>query len=117
MQGKILAVANFEQQKYFFEPEFLGLPEMVRKEIQVVCVSFAQKLGCTFLMGFHEDGEIYFESVQAEEDLNFDEIGAELEIKKILRERKELLKMLRVWYRIYFTEEGEKLKKELEKEI
>lgn len=116
MKGKILAVANFEQQKYFFEPEFSGLPEMVRKEIQVICVNFAQKLGCTFLMGFYENGEIYFESVQAEEDLNFDEIGAELEIKKILRERKELLKMLRLWYMIYFTEEGEKWKKELERD-
>ena len=46
-------------------------------------------------------------------DFDFDDIGAELEIKRLQREKKELLKALELWYAVYFTEEGEKIKEEL----
>ena len=96
MERKVLAAASYAEQKYFLEPEFQALPESIQEEVRVICVVLAQKLGCTFLMGFNED-----------------DIGAELEIKRLQREKKELLKALELWYVVYFTEEGEKIKEEL----
>ena len=64
-------------------------------------------------MGFTEAGKLYFETVRQEDDFDFDEIGAELEIKRIQREKKELLKALELWYAVYFTEDGERIKAEL----
>ena len=52
MERKILAAANAEKQKYFLEPEFRELPESIQEEVRVICVLLAQKLNCTFLMGF-----------------------------------------------------------------
>ncbi len=113
MDKKVLAAASYAEQKYYLEPEFSGLPESIQEEVRTICVVMAQKLGCTFLMGFGADGDLYFEVIQAEDDFDFDEIGAELEIKRIQREQKELLRALELWYAIYFTEEGEQIKQQL----
>ena len=117
MERKVLAAASYVEQKYFLEQEFQALPESIQEEVRVICVVMAQKLGCTFLMGFTEEGKLYFETVQQKDDFDFDEIGAELEIKRIQREQKELLRALELWYAVYFTEEGENIKKELLKKV
>lgn len=114
MEKQILAVASYEKQKYFIEPKFQILPEEIQKEIKIMCVLTAQKLCCTFLIGFEEQGDIYFETIKEREDIDFDDIGAELEIKKIQSKKEQLLKALKLWYIIYFTEEGEKIKQELQ---
>ena len=113
MERKVLAAASCAEQKYFLEQEFEALPESIQEEVRVICVVMAQKLRCTFLMGFTEAGKLYFETVRQEDDFDFDEIGAELEIKRIQREKKELLKALELWYAVYFTEDGERIKAEL----
>ncbi len=116
MEKIVLAAASYTEQKYFLEKEFASLPESNKEEVRASCVVLAQKLGCTFLMGFTEDGTLYFETIKREDDFDFDDIGAELEIKRLQREQKELLKALELWYAIYFTEEGEKVKAELLKQ-
>ena len=116
MEKIVLAAASYTEQKYFLEKEFESLPESIKEEVRTICVVLAQKLGCTFLMGFAEDGTLYFETIKREDDFDFDDIGAELEIKRLQIEQKELLKALELWYAIYFTEEGEKVKAELLKQ-
>lgn len=113
MEKKILAAANAETQKYFLEPEFGRLPESIQEEIREICILLAQKLRCTFLMGFDEEGNLYFETVRREDDFDFDEIGAELEISVLRRGKKELLRALELWYAIFFTEEGQEIKESL----
>lgn len=116
MEKIVLAAASYTEQKYFLEKEFESLPESIKEEVRTICVVLAQKLCCTFFMGFAEDGTLYFETIKREDDFDFDDIGAELEIKRLQREQKELLKALELWYAIYFTEEGEKVKAELLKQ-
>ncbi len=113
MEKITLAAASFEKQKYFFAPEFQKLPDDIQNEIKVICVMTAQKLCCTFVMGFEETGDIFFELIKNEGQLDFDEIGAELEIKEMRRTKKELLKALKLWYLIFQTQEGEEIAKEL----
>ena len=95
---KIIAAASWDKQKYFFEPEFSSLPESIKEEINIICVVMAQRLACTFLMGFKEDGDVYFEIVKPENAFDFDDIGADLEIKSLSKEKEELIKSLKVWY-------------------
>ena len=88
MEKQILAVASYEKQKYFIEPKFGALPEGIQKELKVMCVLTAQKLCCTFLVGFEREGDIYFETIKPEQCIDFDDIGAELEIKRIQEREK-----------------------------
>lgn len=113
MERKILAAADAGKQKYFLEPAFRELPESIREEVRVICVLLAQKLNCTFLMGFDEEGALYFETVRREDDFDFDDIGAGLEINAVRREKKELLRALELWYAVFFTEEGQEIRERL----
>ena len=113
MDKKVLAAASREQQKYFFEPEFEALPQTIKSEIKNICIIMAERLGCTFLICFENSGDILFEIIKNKGDVDFDEIGADLEIKSLKSEKKELLKSLKLWYVINMTEEGKKIKEEL----
>ena len=113
MDKKVLAGASREKQKYFFETEFNALPQTVKDEIRNICIIMAERLGCTFLISFEESGDILFEIVKNEGDFDFDDIGAELEIKSLKREKKELIKALKLWYVINMTEDGAKIREEL----
>ena len=113
MDKKVLAGASREKQKYFFEPEFNALPQTVKDEIRNICIIMAERLGCTFLISFEDNGDILFEIVKNEGDFDFDDIGAELEIKSLKREKKELIKALKLWYVINMTEDGAKIREEL----
>lgn len=97
----VLSAANCLEQKFFIEPKFSKLPDTIKEELQVICVTLAEKLGCIFMIGFYvADGEIYFETVQYDDDLNFDYIGSELEIKRIVKQHKELINSLTLWYQV-----------------
>lgn len=113
LDNKVLAGASREKQKYFFETEFNALPDTIKTEIKNICIVMAERLGCTFLICFEESGDIVFEIIKDESDLDFDDIGAELEIKSLKAEKKELIKSLKLWYVINKTEEGKKLREEL----
>ncbi|MCI1959566.1 MAG: DUF6145 family protein [Clostridia bacterium] len=113
MDKKIMAAASFEKQKFFIDPEFAAIPDEVKKEVQTICVYLAEKLMCTFIMGFHENGDVYFETIKGEDISDFDDIGAELEIKALRKDKAKLLEALKIWYVIYKTPGGEKVKTEL----
>lgn len=111
---KIMAAASFDKQKYFLDPEYYDIPQGIKDEVQTICVYLAEKLMCTFTIGFHtESGDVYFETVRSDEILDFDDIGAELEIKSLQKEKAELIKALKLWYLIYKTDKGEEIKKKL----
>ena len=90
MEKKVLAGASREKQKYFFEPAFNEIPQAVKDEIRNICILMA--------------------------DFDFDDIGAELEIKSLKSEKKELIKALNLWYVINMTDEGVKIREELLRE-
>lgn len=113
MEKIILAAASFEKQKFYWNPEFVNIPMGIQDEIKVVCVVLAQKLNATFVTGFYDNGDIYFEIVKPEDVSDFDDIGAELEIKLLKKEKEELIKSLKLWYVIFRTKEGKAIKAEI----
>ena len=113
MAKKILAAANNKEQKYFMEEEFKFLPDTIKEDLKRICVYMAEKLNCTFLVGFDDNGDVYFETVKHEGDFDFDEIGAELEIRRLQKEELELFRAIELWYVLFCTKEGAPAKEEL----
>ena len=64
MAKKILAAANNKEQKYFMEEEFKFLPDTIKEDLKRICVYMAEKLNCTFLVGFDDNGDVYFETIK-----------------------------------------------------
>lgn len=103
MDKIILISASSYTQMYHLNPEFKSLPTDIRNELRYICIPLAEKLHCIFTIGFYNDGSIYIEASAEEVDYDFDEIGSQLEIKKLQKEKAELLKALQLWYKLYKT--------------
>lgn len=98
MDKIVLNAASCYNKKYFLNPDFEDIPDAVKEEIKTITVCLAEKLHCVFVIGFYSDGNLYFETSGLEDDFDYDEIGAGLEIKKLEREEKDLIRALTLWF-------------------
>ena len=106
-QNKVLCGANSYEQKYYFNPEFEKLPEGIRRELQILCVTFTEDVGGILTMEYEEDGSLSLKVASDERDYLFDEIGSGLKVKKLQMEKRELFETLELFYKVLFL--GEKL--------
>ena len=50
MEENVIAAASWEKQKFYFSGEYDGIPQSIKEDIQIICVTLAEKLCCTFIM-------------------------------------------------------------------
>jgi len=100
--GKIvLSAASCYNRKYYINPSMeKNLPPEIREELKALAASMAEKLHCIFTIGFYKNGSVYIETMYAEDDFDFDEIGAGLETERIKREKSQLFDSLSIWYKV-----------------
>lgn len=103
----VLCVSNSYEQKYYLNPEFMGLPKTVKDDLHIMSVLFTEDVGGILTWGFEPDGTLTLNVTCDEGDLLFDEIGSELKIKEIQRTRTALLESLETYFKVFFL--GEKL--------
>ncbi len=103
----VLAAASTYDKKYYFNEDFENLPESIQQELKIICVSHTAEVGGVIVVSFSEEGELLVESQADEDDVLFDDIGAHLKIKKVLKERKELWEALEMYFRVFYL--GEEL--------
>ena len=86
----VLCGASAYEEKYYLNKAFANLPTQIKEELQIMCVLFT-----------HDgDGELMFRTQAAEDDYSYDEIGAELKIKELQREKEDLLRSLQLYYQV-----------------
>lgn len=107
MGGKetVLCGSSAYTRKFYLNEQFLGLPEGIREELQILCVLYTEEIGGVFQMIFDEKGNLLLRTECEEGDFSYDEIGSALKIKQIRSERRELLESLEMYYRVFFLGE------------
>ena len=104
--GKVvLCGANSYEEKYYLNPDFEQLPEAVKNEMKIMCVLYVNDVGGILTLAYGEDGELCFEVTSEEFDPMFDDIGSQLKIKQLQREKQELLEALQMYYKVFFLGE------------
>lgn len=101
----VLCGANSYEEKYYFNPDFDQLPEVVQEELKIMCVLYVHDVGGILTLVFDEDGELRFEVTSKEGDPMFDDIGSHLKIKQLQREKEELLEALQMFYKVFLLGE------------
>ena len=101
----VLCGASYYNRKYFFEPAFDLLPTQVKKELQILCVSFTEEHGGVLTLEFDEDGKLLLVTDAEEGDITYDEIGSALKIKKLREEQRELFESLELFYQTFAGED------------
>lgn len=101
--GKVvLCGANSYEQKYYLNPDFEQLPGDVKDELKIMCVLYVNDVGGILTLVYEEDGDLCFEVSSKEFDPMFDEIGSQLKIKQLQREKQDLLEALQMYYKVFF---------------
>jgi len=103
----VLCGANSYEQKYYFNQQFVSLPESIKQDLQIMCVLYTEDVGGILIMEYDEDGTLEFKVTAEEGDYLFDEIGSVLKIKQYRKEKRELLESLEMYYRVFYL--GEEL--------
>ncbi|MGN0158962.1 MAG: DUF6145 family protein [Brotaphodocola sp.] len=101
----VLCGSNSYERKYYFNEEFGGLPEAIKKELQVMCVWFTEECGGILTLEYEEDGTLEFRHTTSEYDGYYDEIGADLKIKQYRQERRDLLEALELYFKVFYLGE------------
>lgn len=105
MEDIILCGSNYYEQKYYLNPDFSGLPEDVKKELNIMCVLFTEDVGGILTLQYDVEGNLMFITMSDEGDLLYDEIGSALKIKQYQEEKKDLLEQLETYYKVFFLGE------------
>ena len=104
-KNTVLCGANSYLQKYYLNEQFQRLPERVRQELQIMCVLFVEDVGGVLTLEFLEDGTLTLNVSKDDADYLFDEIGSELKIREIQREKAGLLQGLESYYKTVFLKQ------------
>lgn len=104
-ESVILCASSKYEEKYYLNPDFNGLPDAIKDELQAMCVLFTEDIGGILTLEYDEDANLNLVTMSSEEDLLYDEIGSVLKIKQIRNDRRELLESLEVYYRVFFLGE------------
>ena len=106
----VLCGANSYEEKYYLNPDFEQLPDDVKNELKIMCVLYVHDVGGILTLVFVENGELGFEVTSEDVDPMFDDIGSQLKIKQLQRDKQDLLQALQLYYKVFFL--GEEINSE-----
>ena len=98
----VLCSASKYKEKFFFNEDFDGLPELVKKELQIMCVLFTEDVGGIIVLEFDEEGNLNIKTEAYEEDILYDEIGSVLKVKQLRETKRELFEQLEQYFQTFF---------------
>ncbi len=97
-EKNVLCAANSYVEKFYLNEDFRKLPEEVQQTLQIICVDYTEEIGGIFLMKFDDEGKLQLETITEDGDYLYDEIGAELKIRRIEKKYRELFEKLELYY-------------------
>ena len=101
----VLCGASAYEKKYYLNEDFKALPQQIQDELKIMCVLFTEDIGGVLTLVFDEEGNLLLEVTANEGDLLYDDIGSELKIRQIRKEKAELLQSLELYYKVFFLGE------------
>ena len=101
----VLCGASAYEKKYYLNGDFKALPQQIQDELKIMCVLSTEDIGGVLTLVFDEEGKLLLEVSSNEGDLLYDDIGSELKIRQIQKEKAELLQSLELYYKVFFLGE------------
>ncbi|MCR5106725.1 MAG: DUF6145 family protein [Lachnospiraceae bacterium] len=101
----VLCGASAYEKKYYFNKDFDGLPDSIKKELNIICVLFTEEVGGVLTFVYDEEGELSLETEADEGDLLYDDIGSGLLIKEVLKNKQELFNALTIYYKVFILKQ------------
>ena len=101
----VLCASSKYEQKFYLNEECKGLPEEIKKELKIMCVLFTEDVGGILRLEFDQEGSLNLVTEAFDEDLLYDEIGCELKIKQLQKDKQQLFSSLELFYKVFYLED------------
>ena len=101
----VLCASSKYEQKFYLNEEFKGLQEEIKKELKIMCVLFTEDVGGILRLEFDQEGSLNLVTEAFDEDLLYDEIGCELKIKQLQKDKQQLFSSLELFYKVFYLED------------
>lgn len=101
----VLCASSKYEQKFYLNEEFKELPEEIKKELKIMCVLFTEDVGGILRLEFDQEGSLNLVTEAFDEDLLYDEIGCELKIKQLQKDKQQLFSSLELFYKVFYLED------------
>ena len=98
MEKQVLCGASYYEQKFYLNPAYEALPELVKDELKIMCVLFVQEVSGIIVLEFNDEGNLQIMVTAKEDDIYFDEIGSRLKIQQMQQEKEVLFRQLEEYY-------------------
>ncbi len=103
MEENVIFCASKYKELYYFNELYKDLPTEVKKDLHEKVIMLNKCIGGIVLVGFYEDdGEIFVRSMSEENDFEYDEIFAALNVKEFEKLEREFLQNLSKWYNLVY---------------
>ena len=99
MERKVLCGASYYEQKFYLNPVYEVLPQQIKDELKILCVLFVQEVSGIIILEFNDQGDLNIVVTARDDDMYFDEIGNELKIRQMRKEKAELFAQLEEYYK------------------
>ena len=96
---KILCGASYYEQKFYLNERYAVLPQQVKDELQIMCVTFVDEVSGIIMLEFDDDGNLQIIVTSKEDDFYFDEVGSRLLVTRMRTQNRELFEQLEEYYR------------------
>ena len=70
-----------------------------------MCVFFTEDVGGILRLEFDQEGSLNLVTEAFDEDLLYDEIGCELKIKQLQKDKQQLFSSLELFYKVFYLED------------
>ena len=97
----VLCGSSKYTKKFYLDPIFEGLPDGIKKDLQIMCVLYTEEIGGELTLFFDDLGNLQMRTEAHDGDYLYDEIGAVLKIKQMRRERGELFEALETYFKVF----------------
>lgn len=98
MDKQVLCGANYYEQKYYLNPAYENLPDAIKDELKILCVLFVQEVSGIIILEFTKEGNLNIVVTAKDTDAYFDEIGSELKVRQMRKDKAELFAQLEEYY-------------------
>lgn len=105
-KNTVLCGASSYEEKFYLNPAFDRLPDGIKDDLKILCVLYVNAVGGIFTLEFDKTGSLQLKTEAAEGDFEYDEIGSVLEIKKLQKEKRDLLEAMEMYYKVFFLGEA-----------
>lgn len=98
---EVLCGASKYSRLFYMNPIFDNIPQEIKDELKIACVSFTETIGGTIQLVYNSEGKLYITTDHNSDDFAYDEIGSGMKVHQLQLQKRTLFEQLETYYKVF----------------